>query len=84
MTPDQLRTARALLGWGLKRLAARSGTSIQMVTVFEQTGRVMSLNSRFRTVPTDAVAAIRTALEAAGVEFTNGDEPGVKLRKADQ
>jgi hypothetical protein len=23
----------------------------------------------------------RTALEAAGVEFTNGDEPGVKLRK---
>jgi hypothetical protein len=22
------------------------------------------------------------ALEAAGVEFTNGDEPGVKLKKA--
>lgn len=27
------------------------------------------------------LAAIRTALEAAGVTFTNGDEPGVKLRK---
>lgn len=27
------------------------------------------------------LAAIRTALEAAGVEFTNGDAPGVKLRK---
>jgi hypothetical protein len=25
--------------------------------------------------------AIRRALEAAGVEFTNGDAPGVKLRK---
>ena len=84
MTPDQVKAARVLLGWGLKRLAARSGTSIQMGTVFEQTGRVMSLNSRFQTVPTDAVAAIRTALEAAGVEFTNDNEPGVKLRKADR
>ena len=27
------------------------------------------------------VEAIRAALEAAGVVFTNGDEPGVKLRK---
>jgi transcriptional regulator with XRE-family HTH domain len=26
------------------------------------------------------VAAIRAALEAAGVEFTNGDAPGVRLR----
>jgi hypothetical protein len=24
---------------------------------------------------------IRAALEAAGVEFTNGEQPGVKLRK---
>ena len=29
------------------------------------------------------LAAIRTALEAAGVEFTNGDAPGVKLRKVE-
>jgi hypothetical protein len=28
------------------------------------------------------VAAVRAALESAGVEFTNGDEPGVKLRKS--
>ena len=27
------------------------------------------------------LAAIRAALEAAGVEFTNGDAPGVRLRK---
>ena len=81
MTPDQMKAARALLGWGLKRLAARSDTSIQMVTVFEQTGRVVSLNSISRTVPVDAVAAVRTVLEQAGVVFTNGDQPGVKLRK---
>jgi len=30
------------------------------------------------------VEAIRAALEQAGVVFTNGDEPGVKLRKPDQ
>ena len=81
MTPGQMKAARLLLGWSAKRLAARSGTSAAMVTVFEQTGRLMSLNSRFRTVPVDAVDAIRTTLEAAGVEFTDGDAPGVRLRK---
>jgi hypothetical protein len=27
------------------------------------------------------VAAVRAVLEWAGIEFTNGDEPGIKLRK---
>ena len=27
------------------------------------------------------VDAIRAALESAGVEFTNGDQPGVRMRK---
>ena len=82
MTPDQVKAARALLGWSLDRLAARSGTSVPMVTAFEQTGRVVSSNGRSRALPVDAVAAIRTALESAGVEFTNGDAPGVRLRSA--
>ena len=29
------------------------------------------------------LAAIRAALEAAGVEFTNGDSPGVRLRRVE-
>ncbi len=29
----------------------------------------------------DTAAAIRAALEGAGVEFTNGDAPGVRLRR---
>jgi len=81
MTPDQVKTARALLGWSLDRLAARSGTSVPMVTAFEQTGRVVFSNGRSRALPVDAVAAVRTALEAAGVEFTDGDAPGVRLRE---
>jgi hypothetical protein len=27
------------------------------------------------------VEAIRAAIDAAGVEFTNGDQPGVRLKK---
>jgi hypothetical protein len=35
-----------------------------------------------RSIPVvNNLAAIRAALEAAGVEFTNGKRPGVKLRK---
>jgi CTP:molybdopterin cytidylyltransferase MocA len=29
------------------------------------------------------LAAIKQAFEAAGVVFTNGDEPGVRLRKSE-
>ena len=80
MTPGQMKAARALLGWSFRRLAALSDTSIQMVTVFEYTGRVVLINSRNRTMPFDAVAAVRAALETAGIEFTNGDTPGAQMR----
>ena len=84
MTPDQAKAARALLGRGFQRLAALSGTSVQMVTVFEHTGRVVSMSSRNRTVSANAVAAVRAALEAGGIEFTSGDVPGVRMRQGMQ
>jgi len=84
VTPDQLKAARALLGWSFDRVAARSSTSAQMVSTFEKTGRIMSIKSPGRTEQVDSVAAVRATLEAAGVEFTNGGVPGVRLRKADQ
>jgi hypothetical protein len=38
-------------------------------------------SAKAQIAPTDAqLASIRRALEAAGVEFTNGDEPGVRLK----
>ena len=79
MTPDQVKAARVLLGWTRMQLGIRSVTSAYMVKTFEDTGRVAPLY--VRTEQIDGLAAIRAALEAAGVEFTNGDEPGVKLRK---
>lgn len=81
VTPDQVKTARLLLGWSMSRLGMRSGTSVHTVRSFEQAGRIASMYCR--TDQVNAVAAIRDTLEAAGVEFTSGDEPGVKLRKAD-
>jgi hypothetical protein len=35
-----------------------------------------------RPAASQVASRIQSALEAAGVEFTNGGEPGVKLRKA--
>jgi transcriptional regulator with XRE-family HTH domain len=84
VAPDQLKAARALLGWSFDRVAARSGTSAQLVRAFEKTGRIVPMNIPGRPVPIDALAAIRDTLEAAGIEFTNGDAPGVRMRKLGQ
>jgi hypothetical protein len=53
-------------------LAAAAGLGLSTVVDFEKSRRAVS---------DEAQAAIRRALEAAGVEFTNGDQPGVRLRK---
>ena len=42
----------------------------------------MTMFSRERSL--DGLTAIRTALEQAGVEFTDGEELGVKLRKVEE
>ncbi|MGI4806876.1 MAG: hypothetical protein ACRYF2_02075 [Janthinobacterium lividum] len=42
----------------------------------------MTMFSRERSL--DGLAAIRATLEAAGVEFTNGGETGVKLKRKDE
>jgi hypothetical protein len=54
-------------------LAVEARVSPSTVSQFEA--------GRHRTSP-GIVSGLQTALEAAGVEFTNGGEPGVKLRKA--
>jgi transcriptional regulator with XRE-family HTH domain len=42
---------------------------------------VVDLEKTRRAVAPATVDAIRAALEAAGVEFTNGDAPGVRLKR---
>jgi transcriptional regulator with XRE-family HTH domain len=64
--------ARAALGLGVRELAALAKVSIDTVARFE---RGEELKER-------TVEALSRALEEAGVEFTNGDQPGVRLSKA--
>jgi len=73
MTPAQSRAARALLDWTQPKLAKSASLGISTVVDFERARR---------SVSAEAIAAIRAALESAGVEFTNGNAPGVKLHKA--
>ena len=63
--------ARGALGLGIRDLAASAKVSVDTVLRFE---RGEELKER-------TIEAIRRALEAAGVEFLNGDQPGVRLRK---
>jgi transcriptional regulator with XRE-family HTH domain len=62
-----------MLQWSLAELAARAGVSVNSITRFE-TG----LASPRRAT----VAAMQRALEDGGVEFTNGEQPGVRLKGA--
>ena len=68
----QCKMARAAVGIGVRELAAAAKVSPDTVARLE---RGESLRER-------TVEAIRAALEAAGVEFTNGEQPGVRLKKA--
>jgi transcriptional regulator with XRE-family HTH domain len=70
---EQIKAARALLGWSQEDLAAHSGVSVPTVKRLEAPGK-------FR-VSGEARLKIEAALEAAGIVFTNGDEPGVRLRR---
>ncbi|MER8491159.1 transcriptional regulator [Mesorhizobium australicum] len=76
LTSEQVRAARALIRWEQRDLAAASTVSLPSIKRLEtQTG---PLAAQERTV-----AAIRAALESAGVIFVdeNGEGPGVRLRK---
>lgn len=78
MHSGQLRAARALLGLSQAEVAAMAGLSVPTVKRSEGHGAV--------SASADAVAAIRAALESAGVVFLpeNGNGPGVALRKGER
>ena len=68
----QIRGARGLLGWSQAELAKAAGLSEPTIKRFETSQT---------NVSEIAVAKMVAALETAGVEFTNGDQPGVRLKK---
>jgi transcriptional regulator with XRE-family HTH domain len=72
LTPGQCRAARSLIGWSQEQLAAASKVAKATIANFEAGKR----ESYSRTLDD-----IRAALESAGVEFTNGEQPGVRMKK---
>ncbi|MFI5012607.1 MAG: helix-turn-helix domain-containing protein [Hyphomicrobiales bacterium] len=72
MTPAQCRAARALIDMSQAALAAVAVVPATVIADYE-TGAGTPR-------PSD-LEAIRRALERAGVEFTDGDRPGVRLKK---
>jgi transcriptional regulator with XRE-family HTH domain len=74
ISSEQVRAARALIRWEQRDLAEASRVSLPSIKRLETTPGPLAAQAR-------TIEALRAALEAAGVEFTNGDQPGVRLRK---
>jgi transcriptional regulator with XRE-family HTH domain len=71
MKAIQLRMARAAIGWGVRELAEKAGVTANTVTRIENGADAKQ----------STINALQRALEAAGIEFINGDQPGVRLTK---
>ncbi len=72
LTSAQLRAARGLVDWTVRDLAEKTEVHRNTISAFESD----------KTTPNaSTLAALRRALEAAGVEFIeeNGGGPGVRL-----
>lgn len=73
LTPEQSRMGRAAIRWTVRDLAEKSQVGVTTINRFE-TGQAESNPA--------TLAALRRALEAAGVEFIpeNGGGAGVRLK----
>jgi predicted transcriptional regulator len=73
---EQVKAARALLGWSQNDLAKHSKVSIPTIKRLEASAG--QIGGRDKTI-----SAIRATLESAGVEFIaeNGGGAGVRLKK---
>jgi len=69
ITGEQIHEARKLLGWSRDRLAPKAGMC---------TNNLRQIEIGAKPVSEPEAAALCGALQEAGVEFTNGDELGVK------
>ena len=74
LTGRQIAAARTLAGLGQTELAIAAKISVPTL-------RRMESSEGQASGYTNNVDAVRRALAAAGVEFTNGGRPGVRMRK---
>jgi transcriptional regulator with XRE-family HTH domain len=74
VSTKQIKAARALLGWSQEKLAEAARISVPTVKRLEAVDGPLGGRA-------DTCYRLRTALETAGIEFTNGEASGVRLRK---
>jgi transcriptional regulator with XRE-family HTH domain len=74
-TGNQLRAARSLVAMDQVSLASASGVSANTIRSMEARG------SETLSSGLDTIKRVQIALEAAGVEFLNHGQPGVRLAK---
>jgi predicted transcriptional regulator len=74
LTARHLRAARALLGWTQIDLSKKSNVALGTIKRMESSDG--PVGTRFETV-----RRLVVALEKAGVEFLNDNEPGVRLTR---
>jgi transcriptional regulator with XRE-family HTH domain len=68
-----MRAARVLLGWSQIELGKRAKVAIGTIRRMESfDGEIVSYTS--------TLSKVMDAMEAAGIEFLNSGEPGVRLR----
>ena len=76
VTREQVRMARAALGWSVKELSERVGVSANTVSRYENGSDALGGTLR----------KIRRVFEDAGIIFIdeNGGGPGVRLKKSSE
>jgi hypothetical protein len=74
LTGGQIRAARAFLRWPVAELAKRANIGVMTVRRAEASDDAPSMLA-------NNMDAIRRAFEAAGIEFLDGEAPGVRLLK---
>ena len=74
MTVEQLKMARAALGWSIQTLADKSLVSVRTIKRIESEGMIE------KVTPAN-MKLLRETLQAAGIEFIGdvGKGPGVRL-----
>jgi hypothetical protein len=73
ITASQCRAARGLLNWTQQRLADVAHIGVATVRLFE---------SEAKGTRKSTLVLLKQAFESTGVEFTNGNQPGVRLTTA--
>ena len=70
LSPAQCRAARALLNWSQEELVRHSKITKKTIADFERGATTPRQQTR---------AQILAAFDTAGIEFLNGNRPGVRL-----